>query len=368
MAQIFRIENAPLPAIPQDNALPSDSAGNLNAVPPSAHPQTRGAVRIGLAGFRNDPTGLLVMVDVGGLEPGNYPVGVSEPGLVAAPADPTSAAPANNVTPAAATPNPTPVPNVNPSQGVAPPAVAPGDGAQPQSGLQRRPRSRVLAQVVDADPEGGAPSATPAVEDPTLETPIPPTSQVNEPGAAPAGSPPVNTALRVPSNQGSGANGSTLNEIGVLTVDESGTGRIQQVVEGVSVRDVVGQAIVIYSQSAPIQNTLPPNLDPTVDAAADQAVNDPNQTSPVPNATAPQQIPVDTALPATDQTGTAQPVAAPAQQPGSRIPVAAGVIRLISDRRPGTTGNEQPATESPVDATIDQPVGFPSESAQDSLR
>jgi hypothetical protein len=90
---------------------------------------------------------------------------------------------------------------------------------------------------------------------------------------------------------------------------------MQQLVEGVQVRDVIGLALVIYPQPKADQSTLPANLDPTLDPVP----QGPGRPAP----TAPQ---VKTAAPA---------VTPPA-------PVAAGVIRLISDRRP--IGTEQIGT------------------------
>jgi len=69
-------------------------------------------------------------------------------------------------------------------------------------------------------------------------------------------------------------------EIGTITVDQSGTGRMQHVVEGMQVRNVVGQALVIYTSGTTPAVTLPPNLDATVDPAAKAAGSPPDFSLP----------------------------------------------------------------------------------------
>ena len=66
----------------------------------------------------------------------------------------------------------------------------------------------------------------------------------------------------------------TLSQIGTITIDQSGTGRMQQRVEGVQVRNVVGQAIVLYSHGGSPQTTLPANLNGSAGATARQGVID----------------------------------------------------------------------------------------------
>ena len=126
-----------------------------------------------------------------------------------------------------------------------------------------------------------------------------------------------------------------LSDIGTLTVDQSGTGRMQQTVEGARVRDVVGKAIVIYSQGNS-QQTVPANLNGSAGTANKQGVIDSAHSS----------HPTD----GDNYNRTGANAAA-------RTPVAAGVIRLISDRRPPAAGNagapgnasgiEQPANAVP---------------------
>ena len=57
-------------------------------------------------------------------------------------------------------------------------------------------------------------------------------------------------------------------QIGILRVNQNGTGRMQQLVEGVQVEAVIGQALALYSQDAPAGNNLPPNQQSGVDPAA----------------------------------------------------------------------------------------------------
>jgi hypothetical protein len=120
--------------------------------------------------------------------------------------------------------------------------------------------------------------------------------------------------------RGGAGNGSQpqLHQIGTLTVDQSGTGRMQQVVEGIQVQAVVGQAIVLYSQNAPNANqqtTLPSNLDPSTDPSSPNSENGASKAS-LPAASGNNQV---------------------APNPGA--PVAGGIIRLMTDRRPTPTSS-----------------------------
>jgi hypothetical protein len=156
----------------------------------------------------------------------------------------------------------------------------------------------------------------------------PPTGALDPINATPTGRPRVNP-LDAPADNGPGATAASI-PVGTLTVDQSGTGRMQQIVEGVRVQDVIGQAILIHSQGAAGQTTLPPNLDTTADpqAAAEQ-LNDPNQ-----------QI-------ASEPSQTIAPPVAPAAAattPGNVADaslVAGGVIRSMSSPLPATGGETQ---------------------------
>jgi hypothetical protein len=151
---------------------------------------------------------------------------------------------------------------------------------------------------------------------------------------------------------GTGVSGVTLNHIGTITIDQSGTGRMQQTVESMRVRNVVGQAIVLYSQGGSPQTTLPANLNGSAGAATRQGVID--------------SVPARSSQAVVDANGgqsSAAPQTTAAGQPaaGAQVPVAAGIIQLITDRRPppavdtgashtptGTnTGVEQPASATP---------------------
>jgi hypothetical protein len=164
-------------------------------------------------------------------------------------------------------------------------------------------------------------------------------------------------------------------QIGTLTIDQSGTGRLQQIVEGVSVQDVVGQAIVIYTATGNQPNTLPPNLNPTVDAAGGTgATQTPavgsNRRTPLAG-TAPGRTPAATqrdnsrTLPANVGTnGIGNNI-------GGNLPIAGGVIRLMADGVPDATGAETadqttPSPQSPTGAesvpqnsAIPAPAGAP---------
>jgi hypothetical protein len=254
--------------------------GNLQTTPA---PNPRGA-RIGLAGFRNDPNGMVVMVDVGGLEPGNYTVGIGD-----------STAAMNT-------------PPTNPGNPAGSKLPAP---TQPQSNSQPAEISRsVLADVApNADTAAGVTAPATGQVNPLT---APATGQVNPTNTTPTGQSTVDKAqLRERNDQNAkpaGAPGIT--EIGTLTVDQSGTGRMQHIVEGIRVRNVVGQALIISSAISPAAKTLPPDLDRTVDPAHSKDNSTPS----------------------------------PAAASGNSLPAAAGIIRLISDRSPAPpTGGESVA-------------------------
>jgi hypothetical protein len=297
MAELFRVGG---------DKLAAHTGNSEKAVRPNRH-----GARIGLAGFRNDPNGMLVMVDVGGLEPGNYNVGIGDPSVSIG----------------------QPVSDVGNSDGSNPalPAPNPGENApfQPQGSNQPAdiPKS-VLAEVAPntagvtapatgqvnpiTAPATGAvnPTNTTATGQSTV-TNQEPQQQLNEQNGRPAGPPGIN-------------------DIGTLTVDQSGTGRMQHVVEGIRVQNVVGQALIISSFATPRAKTLPPNLDATAD-------------------------------PASRKPAERADVSAPSTANGT-IPAAAGIIRLISDRGPGPGAGEQQGVPAGRNAPASQrtpaPVGL----------
>jgi hypothetical protein len=263
VAQIFRIGGQPSP-----NPAGTTS-GNNTTVGATAAPVNGGA-KIGMAGFRDDPSGMVVMVDVGALPPGNYTVGISDPSVIGGAAV-TGAGAAN--------------PNVQSPSQLAPPRApapatpngatpAPAGAGQPQGNLPPRSASiprTILAQVsaagetenaltnsaaTDSIPPTGqaTPSTTPATGEAVPST-TPATGNVNPSTSTPTGRSSVNDAQQAElakqaAAAGRGAGNTTMNRIGTITVDQSGTGRMQQKVEGMQVRNVVGQAIVLYSQAA----------------------------------------------------------------------------------------------------------------------
>jgi hypothetical protein len=400
------------------NAPPNAARAQQNLPQPN-NPGTGGASRIGLAGFRDDVNGMIVMLDVGGLAPGSYPVGIEDAGLILGGQQPLRSArnpipnepevqsqertnrlnrpldgrrtnsleldnrPANN-------PRPRPQLRQAPSGGA---------GTRNQSrATQWIPRT-VLAQVSTENSGSGAatpptgqaqPNLTPPTGDvnPNLTPPTgevnpnltPPTGQVLPPGTpptgdvlpggtSPTGQPDQNAAGDeglaglddVDIASGNTLSGSTMAAIGVLTVDQSGTGRMQQMVEGVRVRDVVGQAIVIYAPAAPATTTVPPNTN--VSGTRGEAAATPTQQrrpGNVPGANQPLQQPGSVPGSASQQLAGSGPIA------GSPTPVAAGIIRMMSDRRPNlnspgaTDSSQQPGQP----AATQQPTGEqPAESA-----
>jgi hypothetical protein len=308
------------------------------------------------------------MLDVGNLQPGNYTVGIADPSILAmagAPspngttlpnnpravpgAAPGAAAPNQNVAPGNANPGivprqpgagavqpnaaPRPAGNVRPAPG----AAVPQSNIRPSStGATFIPRT-VLAQVADtgaSDPSAAASSANPNAGAATGGpiTPGSPGSSANPvPGTDPTGPTAGEGLQRVDTPSGNTTNAAINNgtpntgtgatiQIGTLTVDQSGTGRLQQTVESVRVQDVIGQAIAIYGQSIPANATPPSNLDPTGE-------------------------PRNVRQPATSAAGVAAQGGRSATNrgaitagAGTNMPVAAGLIRALSDRPTGTTG------------------------------
>jgi hypothetical protein len=106
---------------------------------------------------------------------------------------------------------------------------------------------------------------------------------------------------------------------------------LQQVVESVQVADIVGQAIVIYAPAKPPQTAIPPNKNVS---GLREGAGDPN----VPVQPQPQSSAASRDVP---QQAVPQTIGA-AQVNGSTQPVAAGVIRLLSDRRPAITSGNSP--------------------------
>jgi hypothetical protein len=304
MAEIFRL-NVPPPTT-------AGVAQRIGAAAPAG-----GGMRIGLAGFRDDPAGMVVMVDVGALAPGNYSVGISDPSVMGG---------------LSGTGNVTPNPSIQ----------------SPQSRAAPIPKT-VLAQVVpnqQVDGAGpGAPTATPGAAVPPVQPPVPTQSGtgVDQTNTGPG--------------SGTGVNGATLNVIGTLTADQNGTGRMQQTVEGVQVRNVVGQAIVLYSQGG-TQQTLPANLNGgTGPAGRQQVVIDSS------SARGSQGVGGGA------QTGGVPPVAAAGQTAiGAKLPVAAGIIRLISDRRPPATDGDTTGSSARVNSGIEQPANATPATGQNIVR
>lgn len=260
------------------------------------------------------------MVDVGGLEPGNYSVGIGDPSVIGNQAQshqsPSSnfPAPANEGAPGAARPSAPAgsgalTPNSNGAPLESPGAVSPPQSnAVPATG--EIPRS-ILAQV-SSNPVSDAAGGTPPTGQVQPLT-APATGQVNPTNTLPTGRSNVAGSPAVPLQ----------NELGTLTVDQSGTGRMQHVVEGVRVRNVVGQALIISTSSKSLSKTLPPNLDPTAD--------------PVPPS-------------AQARTGATNAGAVAAPVSGS-APVVAGIIRLLSDRGAAPTSAAEGRNVGPATTT-----------------
>jgi hypothetical protein len=189
---------------------------------------------------------------------------------------------------------------------------------QQRSGLTAPPTGEV--NELSAPPTGEANPLT-----------APATGEVNELSASPTGRPAPSPALTTgrrggPAGAGLGTTApGIVAPIGPLTIDQSGTGRLQQVVEGVQVADVVGMAVVIYTDAVPPANTIPPGGN-TVDA-------------PVPG----------------QRTAAKPPVGTAGALPGP-MPVAAGLIRISGG----------PADDRPARATEQNETGASARGARQS--
>jgi hypothetical protein len=344
MAEIVRL-SPQQQAAPADhlnagtNAQPRAGASNVGPQQPIPHNATSGeAGRIGVAGFRNDANGLLVMIDIAGLEPGSYRVGIDDPGVVigGGPTSVESAVPGDAGVPTG---------NVNPSNranqidlpaGNQPAVPQDGSGAQPGAAQPNpadagAPQADGRTDQSDIPPSGLARplSTPPSGQARPLSTP--PSGQTRPLTSTPTGLPDTRQPGRADTPPGEGSPTGTLSQIGILTVDQSGTGRLQQVVEGVQVAEIVGQAIVIYAPTRPPQTAIPPN--PNVSGVREGA-GDPNVPAESQATAGATQAPRQNAA-----------VAAAAQVNGATQPVAAGVIRLLSDRRPALGAADSPTGE-----------------------
>jgi hypothetical protein len=217
--------------------------------------------------------------------------------------------------------------------------------ATPSTGQVNRPGTPPTGQVL---PPGTPPTGQ------VLRPGTPPTGQVLPPGTPPTGR--VSPATPIGDNNGNIAGTSFgpqgLDQFGMLTIDQSGTGRMQQVVGGVRVRDVVGQALVIYASGNQPTTTVPPNANTSGTALRNQ----PGATQRGSQNT--QQVPPNAAgqpqLPAGNQ---AQLGATAGSVAGSGIPVAAGIIQMMAPRAGGqgpVQGTDAAGTA--VDGTAD-PTG-----------
>jgi hypothetical protein len=369
---------------------------------------------------------MVVMLDVGGLAPGSYPVGIEDAGLILGGQRPMRSARNNLTSPERdeqlqermnRVRRPFDGERSNSQQLDNAPANAPRTRPQPQpraprggaggnqnqsqtQSTQMIPRT-VLAQVTAENSGSGTatpptgqvqPNSTPPTGqvnpnltpptgevNPNLTPPTgevntnltPPTGQALPPGAPPTGrtrpsgtSPTGETdpdaqgdegAFGVVGNDdiasGSTLSGSTLGLVGALTVDQSGTGRMQQVVEGLRVRDVVGQAIVIYAPATPPTTTVPPNTNVSGTRGETAAAAAQQRPGNVPGTNPPRQVPNGAA----QQPANTGPVANTGAVAGTPTPVAAGIIRLMSDRRPSVTTPGAPGAPGQPNPTNEQP-------------
>jgi len=351
IAHIVRIGGPQLANTPGTPGAAQNSTPGGAAAPPNA------AARIGTAGFRDEPSGMMVMVDVGALPPGNYTVAITDPSVIVGTAA-TGAAVVNPNVPRPPQIAPPQAPVSTPGTGgtVVPKGAAPVQPAAPQPQSNSRPASNrvlpytVLAQVADPAPPASAGGGSSSAADR-----ISPTGQLNNAQRTQAANGATGTGQSATSAAPAGA---TLNQIGTITVDQSGTGRMQQKIEAIQVRSVIGKAIVLYSQGGP-QTTLPANLNGSAGAATRQEVTDSTARG--------SQRSTD----ANGGQGSAASQTAALQQatPSSPVPVAGGIIQLVTDRRPPPT-TVPPATQAPVgtNGAVQQPASATPPAGQNLVR
>lgn len=280
---------------PSSPGYPADAAQGATGSPP-----TDSKARIGMAGFRNESNGMMVMVDIGTLEPGNYRVAISDAAALSGAPQPGPSPPPNPpVTDPGVSPNAQPTG----ASGIPPANVPPVTQSNQQSAATNSP-----AQVDAVPPLGTPPNGN------SITLPAQPVI------------PPVSTPNRPPNP--------SFGDLGTLTVDQSGTGRMQKISEGLQIQSIIGQALVIYPQTDTPSVTLPPDLNPTIDPAAKSISQ---QASSAGSATAQNKGSI-----------------AGAATSNSAKPVAGGIIRLLSDRNPPSSpGNTQ---SSPNPASPPQPA------------
>jgi hypothetical protein len=156
------------------------------------------------------------------------------------------------------------------------------------------------------------------------------------PGAVPQNDAAQNAALDGDVGFGSGTAGTGVGlgpsiTVGTLTIDQGGTGQLQQVVDGVSVQHVVGQAIVIYAQGDQLRGLPPTNRNAGAAAPGQPRTG---QTGIV--AQPPANQPRGGAATAPSAARRAGAPALGADQAfAGPVPVAAGIIRLMSDQPAG---------------------------------
>jgi len=122
---------------------------------------------------------------------------------------------------------------------------------------------------------------------------------------------------------------------------------MQQKVESMQVRNVVGQAIVLYSQGGS-QTTLPANLNGSAGSSTRQGV-------------------VDAPTASGSQPGSALNNSQPGA--GSQLPVAGGIIQLVSDRRPpATAGPKASQTQTGANGAVEQPANATPPAGQNLVR
>ncbi len=173
MAQIFRIGGPP--------------ATNKSGAFATAAP-VGGGPRIGLAGFRDGPSGMVVMVDVGALPPGNYIVGISDPSVISGAATTGTRAvhPKVQVPSQSAPPQPpTPAPGTGGRFVPSDAAPAPPGAGQPQGSLPPASNS-LIARTVLAQVSTSEQSESVATDSGAVADTIPPTRQ-----AGPSTNPPT---------------------------------------------------------------------------------------------------------------------------------------------------------------------------------
>ncbi|HEX5472717.1 MAG TPA: hypothetical protein VFW73_12575, partial [Lacipirellulaceae bacterium] len=154
----------------------------------------------------------------------------------------------------------------------------------------------------------------------------------------------------------SGGATAATNDIGTITINQNGVGRMQQTVQGMKVQNVVGQAIVIYGPTGIFRAHVPDSKGDVSSPSGEGGITRSSARSSQGNINGSQGA------------KNSQAAASGTTATGSGGPVAAGIIRLISDRRPPANGEGAARTPNVNNPAIEQPASAAPAAGQNGVR